>query len=52
MEPKPAQEPSPAEKFRAFAQKVISVPKEAIQRKEAAYKKERESKDGKRRPIG
>lgn len=44
MEPPPTKpESSPAEKFRAFAQKVISVPKEEIQRKEAQYKQERQN---------
>jgi hypothetical protein len=39
--PKP--EPSPAEKFRAFAQKVISVPKTEIERREGEYQKRRKA---------
>ena len=34
-------EPTPFEKFRAFAQQVISVPKAEIDRREAEYKKRR-----------
>lgn len=48
MEPKPAKEPSQSEKFRAFAQKVISVPKAEIERRESEHQKQlakkRESK--------
>ena len=37
-EPKPTTE---ADAFRAFAQKVVSVPKAVIDRREAAYQKSR-----------
>ena len=47
MDPKPLKEPTAAEKFRAFAQKVISVPKEEIERREAESKREREKRQPK-----
>ena len=44
---KTVSEPSPAEKFRQFASKVLSVPKAEIERREAEYKAQREvSKTG------
>jgi hypothetical protein len=44
-EPSPDKpEPSQSEKFRAFAKQVISVPKAEIDRREAAYQKERAAK--------
>jgi len=36
-----AKPPTEAEAFRAFAQKVVSVPKAVIDRREAAYQKSR-----------
>jgi hypothetical protein len=41
MQAKPSKEPSPAEKFRQFAQQIVSVPKTEIDRREAEYKKAR-----------
>lgn len=38
---KASPEPSPAEKFRQFASKVLSVPKKEIDRREAEYKEQR-----------
>lgn len=35
------QEPTPFEKFRDFAKKIVSVPKSEIDRREIAYKKAR-----------
>lgn len=35
-------EPSPAEKFRQFAKRVLSVPKAEIERREAEYKATRQ----------
>lgn len=45
MEPKPASqpEPSPSEKFQRFTAKILSVPKEEIDRREAEYQKGRDS---------
>ncbi len=37
-------EPSPAEKFRQFAKRVLSVPKAEIERREQQYQKERAKK--------
>ena len=34
-------EPSPAEKFRQFASKVLSVPKKEIDRRDVEYKEQR-----------
>ena len=41
-EPTPSRpEPTPFEKFRAFAQQVVSVPKAEIDRREADYQRQR-----------
>lgn len=40
MEPKPTTE---ADRFRAFAKKVVSVPKAEIDRREKAYQEERKA---------
>lgn len=44
-----AKESSPAEKFRKFAEMVVSVPKSEIDRREKEYKKAR--KKAKRRTL-
>jgi hypothetical protein len=43
-----AKSETPFEKFRAFTQKVISVPKAEIDRREAEYQKARKNKRKKR----
>jgi len=42
-------EPSEADKFRAFTQKIVSVPKEEIDRREAEYQKTRKNKRKRRK---
>ena len=39
--------PTEADRFRAFAQQVVSVPKAEIERREAAYRKQRAAKKAK-----
>jgi hypothetical protein len=46
MEPKPE---TPFEKFRQFTQKIVSVPKEEIDRREAEYQKARKNKRKRRK---
>ena len=45
----PNPEPTPAEKFRAFAQRVVSVPKAVIDQREAEYQKQRAAKKQQKR---
>jgi hypothetical protein len=42
-------EPTPFEKLQAFTRQVLSVPKSEIDRREAAWKKERAGKRSKRK---
>lgn len=44
----PPKEPTPFEKFAAVAKQVVSVPKAEMEKREKAWKKEREKTKGKR----
>jgi hypothetical protein len=44
------EEKTPFEKFRQFTQKIVSVPKEEIDRREKEYQKQRKSKKARGKP--
>ena len=44
--PEAKSEPRPSEKFKAFAKKVLSVPKDEIERREKAQQRQKKSTEG------